>query len=150
MPTRREIKGVLDGFSSSFVSRNNDIDGYWGLGQLYKHAVSHNTNQVVIDVLSNDIVPPNPRFRPYIDAYAKSILTNFSSRSLPHNWLTQATVTINFNQFDKEDHPLLRYQGEPFLGTIEFVDDLSRKRSVEIRGRCRKHDVSREQRAVRD
>ena len=149
MPRRKEIKGILHGFSSSFVSRNNDIKGFWGLGKLYKHAVSQNTNKVIIDILSNDIFPPKPSFRPYINVYAKTIFDDFSSRGLPHDWLMKATITINFNQDDQAEKVVVGYLGEPFIGTIVFVDDLNRQRSKIIQGRCRQHNPFRERRSLR-
>lgn len=149
MPRRKEIKGILNGFSSSFVSRNNDVEGYWGLGKFYKFAASQNTNKIVIDILSNHIVPPEPSFRPYIKVYAKSILDDFSSRGLPHDWLVKATITIIFNQDDQADEAVVGHLGEPFIGTIDFEDDLNRLWSKSIRGRCRKHDPLQEHRSLR-
>jgi len=149
MPRRKEIKGILHGFSSSFVSRNNDIKGFWGLGKLYKHAASQNTNRVVIDILSNDIVPPKPSFRPYINVYAKTILDAFSSCGLPHNWLVKATITINFNQNDQADKAVVGHLGEPFIVAIVFEDDLNQQRSKIFQGRCRQHNPMRECRSLR-
>jgi hypothetical protein len=34
MPSSRKLKSVAAGLLGSFVSRNNDIGGYWGIGVL--------------------------------------------------------------------------------------------------------------------
>jgi len=34
MRKRHALKGVAYGLVDTFVSRNNDVSGYWGIGQL--------------------------------------------------------------------------------------------------------------------
>ena len=36
MPRRRELKDLAAGIALKFISRNNDLRGYWALGILFK------------------------------------------------------------------------------------------------------------------
>ena len=62
MPRRKEIKGIAAGFVSHFISRINDINGYWAMGILHKYALNNLSTSVEIDVLTHVISPGNQAF----------------------------------------------------------------------------------------
>lgn len=35
MGRRKEFKSIVEDVTQFFISRNNDIEGYWGIGKLY-------------------------------------------------------------------------------------------------------------------
>jgi len=59
MVRRKILNGVAAGLASSFVSRNNDIDGSWGMGKLYLVAASGDdgSRTVVLDLIAPDALP---------------------------------------------------------------------------------------------
>ena len=139
------IKNVLHGFSSAFISRNNDIKGCWGLGILYHHAFSCKTDTIVIDLISSKMTPHNSSFTKYIKAYTDYIYSRFSALSIPYDWLKTAKITINFNQPDNnpEKQKVSGHWGEPFICRVEFTDNLNRLHQVETIGRCFKQGPNR-------
>jgi len=153
MARRKEIKGILHSFSSSFKSRNNDIGGYWGLGKLYKHAAAHNKNILLIDVLEHEISPPEKNFTPFIKAYYDIIKKHFLAQGLSWDWLKQVTIVLEFKKEEVTqmtvESTVVGYLGDPFFCKIIFVVDLGRIRSTEFYGRCRQHNATREQRSLR-
>ncbi|MFB0583439.1 hypothetical protein [Aeromonas salmonicida] len=58
MGHRKELICVASGIINSFSSRNNDIDGYWGLGKLYK-AIEPVESKVVSIELITKVATPN-------------------------------------------------------------------------------------------
>jgi len=57
MPHRNELKGISAGIASSFISRNNDVDGYWAIGILYKIASESGDNKFTLNLLSGESSP---------------------------------------------------------------------------------------------
>ncbi len=62
MARRRELKNIASGLSSSFVSRNNDYDGYWELARLYDFANSEGVSEIKIDLLNSKVSPSTRNF----------------------------------------------------------------------------------------
>lgn len=60
MPRRKEIRGISSGIASSFVSRNNDIDGYWAMGIFYQMASTEGENNFVLNLVTRE---SSPKFR---------------------------------------------------------------------------------------
>ncbi len=50
MPCKKTLKNIAGGLSGSFVSRNNDSDGYWAIGKLYSLALSKGLNTLRIPI----------------------------------------------------------------------------------------------------
>jgi hypothetical protein len=57
MACRRVLANVAHGITDSFLSRNNDVNGYWGLGQLLSRALATNIPSLVIDLRSGLSAP---------------------------------------------------------------------------------------------
>jgi hypothetical protein len=52
MARRKALKNVCSGILGSFVSRNNDCEGYWGMGILYRFAKERGKSDLMIDLLN--------------------------------------------------------------------------------------------------
>jgi hypothetical protein len=50
MAGRRALSSVAHGITNSFMSRNNDLNGYWAIGQLLSHALATDTPSLIIDL----------------------------------------------------------------------------------------------------
>lgn len=55
MARRKELGNIAQGIVSSFVSRNNDYDGYWELAKLYDLSKDSDGGEVSIDLLGKSI-----------------------------------------------------------------------------------------------
>ena len=62
MARRREFRNIGVGLLSSFVSRNNDVYGYWGIGKLYSHMLASKSMILSIDLINEKIEPENNEF----------------------------------------------------------------------------------------
>ena len=62
MPRRRELKVVAHSLLCAFLGRNNDVAGYWALGKLCGHALSHGSRHVEVDLLGERMTPAGEEF----------------------------------------------------------------------------------------
>src|SRR5581483_2478001 len=69
MARRRNLNGLATVVLSSFLSRNNDVEGYWAFGKLYLNALQYRQRKVVIDFLSGTLSPPGEQFASMIKYY---------------------------------------------------------------------------------
>lgn len=74
MARRKEFKTIANGLLSSFISRNNDVYGYWGIGKLYSHMLKSKMMILEIDLINRTIKPENREF--------DLLIKNFSERLL--------------------------------------------------------------------
>jgi hypothetical protein len=70
MPRKRRLEGVVANILGSFVSRNNDVGGYWAIGKLYEHARQHQTQNVLVDLVTREILPPSSDFGSMLAKYS--------------------------------------------------------------------------------
>lgn len=54
---RNALKSIAAGVLGSFVSRNNDFNGYWAIGQLYSIALRSPARTVSISLTGDSGVP---------------------------------------------------------------------------------------------
>ena len=70
----RILKGLANGVVETFMSRNNDVSGYWGIGQLYREALDQQRSEVALDLVGNHVVPSRVgaavlgQYRSYVSA----------------------------------------------------------------------------------
>ncbi len=144
MPRRKELRGAAFGLLGSFVSRNNDVSGYWALGKLYKHAVKANASTVCIDLLDLTIAPPNDDFAAMALHFQQRLGAQLKARDLPADWVRAATVCVKFGRARSPDA-----LGDVFNCIVVITDDEGRKRHAIANGTCWMHDPAREQRSAR-
>ena len=150
MAKRRELKNIACGIISSFNSRNNDVDGYWGIGKLYKFSISKSTDTVMMDLLNKTTSPQTGEFDLLLSHYYDMLLNQVSSRRLTMDWIVKATITVSFDQeYQKIHHYWGSAIGKPCICKCEIIDDNGRIHSGVIGNNCRPHDPKREQRSAR-
>jgi hypothetical protein len=96
MPKRRYYRGAASRLLLAFVHRNNDVDGYWALGKLYKHALKSKTSDVCVDLLAKTISPPSIEFVGMIDHFQRLLADLFAGQKLSDEWLKSAIVRLEF------------------------------------------------------
>jgi hypothetical protein len=134
MPRRREFRGAALGLLGAFMSRNNDVGGYWALGKLYKHAKAANAAEVRIDVLGSTIEPPSAEFANMLDYFRKQLARQLASRALSREWLIYAEIAVRFTGQASAVEP-----GDVFECRVTLVDDLGRQHQARERGACWVH-----------
>lgn len=144
MPRRKELRGAAFGLLGSFVSRNNDVSGYWALGKLYRHAVEAKASTVSVDLLDLTITPPNDDFAEMALHFQKMLGDQLKARGLPADWVRAATVSVKFERARTPNA-----MGDVFNCMVVITDDEGRQRHASTNGTCWMHDPAREAKSDR-
>jgi hypothetical protein len=144
MPRRKELRGGAFGLLGSFVSRNNDVGGYWALGKLYEHAMKANARDVSIDLSAMTITPPNTEFREMVNTFRQRLVRQLLARKLPAEWVGGAVIRVAFSRTKSLDKA-----GDVFDCTVALTDDKGRTHDARTSGACWLHDPMRESRSTR-
>src|SRR5689334_7137532 len=96
------LKGIANGLLGTFVSRNNDIGGYWGIGILRSYAGSRNEPEVKIDLLNAE---PNPNPHSPIttakEKYRQWLINALSKAGIDTDKLERAEISLRFTTFEE-------------------------------------------------
>ena len=143
------MRGVAAGAAQKFISRYNDIRGYWALGILYKAAVDADADSLVLNLRSGISEPSFPESKALAAHYYNYILEQLLARGFSESHVTDAYIELGFNVAPTPRQRVQWTWGEPFLCRVCIVDDLERTRSFAVRGWCGVHDPKREHRSAR-
>jgi hypothetical protein len=144
-PSRSSFRRAVRGVSGSFLSRNNDVGGYWGIGLLYLHAHQRRSRSIKIDLLARQMVPPSEQFETMFDFYARLLIAQFNGHQNPERWITGAKIYLEFNAATDSDVN----GSSPFTSIVQIVDDTGQRYVVQAKGRCRLHDPLKEAKSNR-
>jgi hypothetical protein len=144
MPKRKELRGVAAGLLGAFVSRNNDVGGYWALGKLYAHALKADAPSVCVDVLRGILTPASDEFREMAADFRRALTFQLATRKLPSEWVKATTICV---EFTRARHP--HGPGEIFNCTVAITDDRDRTHCARAVGTCWAHDPFRERGSTR-
>lgn len=151
MAWRSELKGIANAINGSFVSRNNDFNGYWSIGQIKLIALENGLTSVTFTLIL-PMTNPASNLQSYtVNRYAKMLKSLLTKQKLPSLWVSNAVIKIDFNANAKhakfyEDTT----SGEPFQCICKITDDTDRDYSSIIYGRCLPHSVVRELKSTRN
>ncbi|MEQ1492340.1 MAG: hypothetical protein ABL932_17490 [Terricaulis sp.] len=137
MPRRKELRGAAFGLLGSFVSRNNDVSGYWALGKLRKHVVKANVSTVCVDLLDLSITPPSDDFAAMAKHFQQTLEAQLRARRIPADWVRSAAVSVEFTP------------GDAFNCAVVIADDKGREHRATASGTSWVHDPTRELRSTR-
>ena len=150
MPRGARLTNIASGLCGSFVSRNNDLDGYWSIGKLRSLAEQYGRTTVLIDVLTSSIHPSSSKFAPLLANY-RSLLAKLADLSgIRLDEITAAHMTLDFAP---PPWPRIDYYkpqwGDPFTLTVTINADGRAAGIVHHAGYCRSHDPAQESRSAR-
>jgi hypothetical protein len=150
MPSRKELKGISAGIANSFISRNNDVDGYWAMGILYKIAFTSGDNKFSLNLLSGASSPKFKYSKRIAKPYYEYMLRQLKKKGLEEDQVATAIVDLDFNVPHTKKHKMFRWTwGEPFMCRVTITDDLDKIHIYEEYGWCGQHDPERERRSIR-
>ncbi len=109
MARRKEIVGVAHGVISSFNSRNNDVGGYWAIGQLKSFAATNG-----LDSITFNLLPIEPAFNIALitevtNNYSAKLSALLISQHIPADWVLNAAITIQFSGATPSPSEIFRY-----------------------------------------
>ncbi|MDQ6433027.1 hypothetical protein RB623_03050 [Mesorhizobium sp. LHD-90] len=145
MARRRMLKGVANDLASSFVSRNNDLDGYWAIGKIHTVASTVSSGVVRFDLLNGTADPPTAHLLPMILAYRAKLLDRCRALGLKPS---ACGATFELGEGPSRD---FKRNGEPqkaFRLRLAIRDDRGREWVHVTGGYSWPHDPGREQRRV--
>lgn len=124
MAVRKQLKGLAHGLLGTFVSPNNDINGYWGIGVLNLYSVRHDLSTLVIDLIgrSPSFVADSPvQFAE--KTYQRWLFDKLAKVGIDRKQLESAEIHLRFSTFDEFPNVIRDTRGEPlcvlwFLRTI--------------------------------
>jgi len=151
MPRRKgTFNGLAAALAGSFVSRNNDIEGFWAIGVLCKSAQEMGASSVYIDLLSPEAAQPNPLIRFVGETYRAKLMQAMASVGASSTWIADAIITLSFVKYDGTvaDPPTAMYD-YAFVASVTLADDKGRNYHASASGLCWAHDGWREQRSAR-
>jgi hypothetical protein len=132
------------------MSRNNDIDGYWGIGVLCKSVLLSDRKTVKIDLLNSTLTLSSPAFSSLLDFYCSMLDSQLFAYGIPKEIIASATVKVKFDQ--KFQNPYLHWRsafGNPCVCECEICDDKGHVYVVVGGTYCYPHDPKRERRSNR-
>ncbi|ENW17113.1 Uncharacterised protein [Acinetobacter haemolyticus] len=143
MLNTRDLKGLACGLADTFISRNNDIQGYWGIGMLHLELKNRGETHVELNLLSEQGVPNGVAS----DAAASRYSTYLANR-LAGRPLASALITVEFGSFGGYPEPQFSSSGHPFVCIVRLVSATGKEYSCARTGRSWPHS-SREIRSSR-
>ena len=148
MARHKELKSIASGLYGSFISRNNDVAGYWGIGKLCLLAQQHRTTIVRLDLVAGSIAPGSSEFAKLVSGYVAKLKTHLSAREIPESWIASAIIELDF----KPEYPVgkqipISTWGDPFKLTVTIRDDRQKRHEVHGYSYSAPHDPRRERRS---
>lgn len=142
--TRRVLRGVLNELAISFVGRNNDLDGYWAMGQLRSFADRTRALEITFDLIEGQANPPKDLPQKIALAYAVWLRRRLTKLQLPLERVARAEVRISFGEHMGESSSPQVTWGDPFTCFIRLTDDRGVSYARTVGSWCGPHDSSRE------
>ena len=149
MPRRNQVRGIVHDISGSFVSRNNDMDGYWAIGKLYQLAVNNEATSVYIDLKNQKIWPHSDTYNTMMIHYWESMCQQMISAHLPIHFVRRAEIFLSFYCGVPLPRANVMSELDLYRCTIEITTDFNRQYSAVRTGRCWPHDPTKERRRGR-
>lgn len=128
MSRRKQFNGVCHDILGTFVSRYNDYNGYWALGQYV--ALLENLRKSELQLKLSDVTetPENHVIAVSKEYYRGAVLRMMEANSMPQAWLVNATIKVSIVAPDK------------VACEIEIVSDLGRSYRSERTISVGRHD----------
>jgi len=132
---------LANGLVESFVSRNNDVDGYWGVGKLYAFAHVHQTTEVTIDLLTQEIFPYSESLAAIAQNYGEKLVSMLDAYGGCITWVAVAQIVLTFSS---NGTGTLTRRGDPFTCCCRITDDRGQRYQAVSEGHCRPHNPAME------
>ena len=146
MARRKLLKNITQGLLNSFISRNNDVYGYWGIGKLFSLMIEKNQNLIEIDLLNNNISPYKQEFELLIEEYKNRLIYKMENVGLKLSCVQKAKIELI-----RKDEKVIT--SSKLYGHVEctflVIDDLNNSYSFKKEVSCKMHDPNIENKSTR-
>ncbi|WP_262689833.1 acyl carrier protein [Kordiimonas aestuarii] len=142
-----KLKDIAASLVEQFVSRNNDVGGYWALGCLYKQAKKDGKQLVSIDLSRGEVDFASNKFDSIAQMFRTRLKRHARLRGVSYEEFGSAVITVSFND-DQGAQKFRSGCGDPFVCEVSLTDIAGKSVSQSRTGYCRPHNPKREMRAV--
>ena len=150
MPSSRVLKSVANGLVGTFVSRNNDVSGYWGIGQIQREIEGRPETVVELDLLHAKATPEGPIARTLIAHYSMYLFASLAREGFTLSEVTAAKILVEFGNFGEAKAPdLFSTIGQPFNCKAVLASQSGKTFSAVRGGLSRPHNPAIERRSLR-
>lgn len=150
MPSTRALKGIANGLVETFVSRNNDVSGYWGIGQIQREMEGRPHSVVELDLLHGQAMPDGPVARELVARYSEYLFECLARDGFALSKVTAAKVLVEFGTFGEAKAPdLFSTIGQPFNCKAILASTSGKTFSAVRGGLSRPHNPVIERRSMR-
>lgn len=113
MAIRHRLMHVAAGIADSFISRNNDLFGYWAPGLMYQE-VPDAPSSAILNLLTGSAEPNTSYCGQVARNYAVFLERASSKQNVPLDALTLALIQVQFNAAAPTDRFRPDWSGDPF------------------------------------
>jgi hypothetical protein len=142
MARLKNLRNIAGGLLGSFVSRNNDFNGYWALGQLRDLAQNQGVSKLRITIRPNPPEDAAPIAKSIAARYGSMLDEQLASSNIPPSSVRSVSIDLHF----EDGHAAAPYWGHPVSCRVTIVDLHDRVRSQHRYTTCRPHDPKHESR----
>ena len=149
MARRKELKNIASGLYGSFVSRTNEIGGYWGIGKLCLLAQQSETRKVLLDLLARSVALESADFSKLVNGYYLFLQKQLATRGIPEEWVHSAIIELDFASDDlNRKHIPITTWGNLFKLTVAITDDMKKNHTVYGYSYCEPHNPRKESKSA--
>lgn len=149
MARRKELRNIAYGLYGSFISRNNDVGGYWGIGKLCLLAEKQDTSRVRLDLIGQSISPHSIEFSKLVAGYKGKLQKQLEARKVPDDYVSAAEIELDFRPpYPSGKHIPITTWGSLFKLSVSISDDKGRIYKIEGYGYCGPHDPKKESKSA--
>lgn len=146
--SKLDLKNIANGLLGTFVSRNNDIDGYWGIGMLRRIADEGGLETIELDLLKSE--RDETTLSKCKSHYRNWLEKALARRDLPLESISMCCIRLTFYQSFEEFPDIIKdTRGFPFRCSVEIRSEDMQKQIATTIGVCEPHSQSRESRSAR-
>lgn len=145
---KTKLKNIANGLLSSFMSRNNDVYGYWGIGKLCSFILDKKLNSIEIDLINGQIRPINSEFRLLVAQFSYRLITQLAIHKLSLKNINEAKIVLSCYE-NNSIIELRKLSPHKMRCRIEIINKNNDLIVLEKSVWCRKHNPNREQKSTR-
>lgn len=150
MARRKQLKGIALALLGTFVSRNNDIYGYWGLGVLKLCAMKNGLSKIIIDLLEQSPgFDANSPIHIAEKTYQSWLFRTLEKARFDKKQLERAEIHLEFSTFDEFPKAIRDTRGEPYQCSVILKSKGGTSYLISKIGVCAEHDPAKDRQSTR-
>ncbi|MDN3646534.1 hypothetical protein QWY75_10025 [Pontixanthobacter aestiaquae] len=90
-----ELQGVANDLLATFISRYNQIDGYWALGKFQSFLSDGAHGSIIIDLIATDRITSAYEKFPETNRYYSGAMVRIAeSKGIPVDWIVAGSIEV--------------------------------------------------------